>query len=69
MLLLVMVTVHVAASAAAAVLVLAPHPAYPFGLRVALAHVLGQLVVRVKSLAADVAGKKNAELFQHAMIK
>jgi hypothetical protein len=63
-----LVVVHVPA-AAARVLVLASNPAGLFRLQVALAHVLGQLVIRVKGLAADAAGEKDAEFFQRAMIK
>jgi hypothetical protein len=57
------------AAAAARVLVLASYPAGLFRLRVALAHVLGQFIIRVKGLAAYGAAKKYAEFFQHAMIK
>jgi hypothetical protein len=63
-----LVLVHVAA-AAARVLVFCAHPARLCRLRVVLAHVLGQLVVRIKRIAAHLAGQEHAEFFQHAMIK
>jgi hypothetical protein len=59
--------VHVAA-AAAAVLVFPSYPAFPYCHWMALAHVLYQLVVGVKRLAAYRAGQQDSEFLQRPMI-
>lgn len=54
--------------ASTAAVVFAFHPLWFYFGRVALAHVLYKLVVRVKSFSTDGARQKDAKLFQHAIV-